>query len=168
MRQAITVQSPTVRPALLRPWTAPTLTIAVAAAAVMLLQPDPAPLLAASPVIKVHLGAAVLAFFLGVVMLASRKGATFHRRAGWLWAGLITLVAGSSLFITTITPGRWSYIHILTGLTLVMLPMALIAARRHNVKAHRKHMLGLFFGGMIIAGAFTFVPGRLMWQVFFG
>jgi uncharacterized membrane protein len=29
-------------------------------------------------------------------------------------------------------------------------------------------MTGNFLGGLIIAGAFTFAPGRLMWRVFFG
>jgi uncharacterized membrane protein len=29
-------------------------------------------------------------------------------------------------------------------------------------------MTGLFIGGLVIAGAFTFAPGRLMFRVFFG
>jgi uncharacterized membrane protein len=29
-------------------------------------------------------------------------------------------------------------------------------------------MLGLFFGALVIAGAFTFVPGRIMYKVAFG
>lgn len=29
-------------------------------------------------------------------------------------------------------------------------------------------MTGLFVGGLLIAGLFTFAPGRLMWQVVFG
>lgn len=33
---------------------------------------------------------------------------------------------------------------------------------------HRRMMTGLFIGGLVIAGALTFLPGRLMWQVFFG
>jgi uncharacterized membrane protein len=29
-------------------------------------------------------------------------------------------------------------------------------------------MTGLFVGGLLIAGAFAFLPGRLMWQIVFG
>jgi len=28
-------------------------------------------------------------------------------------------------------------------------------------------MTGMFTGGMLIAGLFTFLPGRLMWDLFF-
>jgi uncharacterized membrane protein len=34
--------------------------------------------------------------------------------------------------------------------------------------AHRHTMTGLFLFGRIVAGAFTFLPGRLMWRLFFG
>jgi uncharacterized membrane protein len=29
-------------------------------------------------------------------------------------------------------------------------------------------MTAMYLGGMVIAGAFTFVPGRLMWRVIMG
>jgi uncharacterized membrane protein len=29
-------------------------------------------------------------------------------------------------------------------------------------------MLGLYFGGILIAGGFTLIPGRLLHHVFFG
>ena len=45
---------------------------------------------------------------------------------------------------------------------------AVYAARRHRVAAHRRAMTGMFVGGLIVAGAFTFLPGRLMWAIFFG
>jgi uncharacterized membrane protein len=43
-----------------------------------------------------------------------------------------------------------------------------MAARRHMVANHRRHMLGLFLGALVIAGAFTFWPGRIMHAVVFG
>jgi uncharacterized membrane protein len=46
--------------------------------------------------------------------------------------------------------------------------MGVAFARRHNIRAHRRMMTGNFLFGLIVAGAFTFVPGRLMWRVFFG
>jgi uncharacterized membrane protein len=120
-----------------------------------------------SMVLKIHLLAAVIAFFLGLIMFLSRKGAPFHRAAGWVWVLLMATVAGSSLFLTGLNGTHYSYIHLLSGWTLIILPVAVIAARRHKVSSHRRSMTGLFLGAMVIAGAFTFLPGRLMWQIFF-
>ena len=39
------------------------------------------------------------------------------------------------------------------------------AARKHNVKAHQKGMKSLVFGALIVAGAFTVLPGRIMFEV---
>jgi len=33
---------------------------------------------------------------------------------------------------------------------------------------HRNSMVGLFVGALVIAGAFTFLPGRIMHAVVFG
>jgi uncharacterized membrane protein len=49
-----------------------------------------------------------------------------------------------------------------------MLVVAVLAARRHNVQRHRTTMLWLFAGALIIAGLFTFMPGRIMHAVVFG
>jgi uncharacterized membrane protein len=49
-----------------------------------------------------------------------------------------------------------------------MLPLAVLAARRHAVQRHQRAMMGLFFGALVIAGAFTLMPGRIMHTVVFG
>ncbi len=64
--------------------------------------------------------------------------------------------------------GPWSPIHLLAIYTLAMLPLGLYFARGHNVKGHQRTMLGLFLGALVIAGAFTLVPGRIMHKVMFG
>ena len=128
-----------------------------------------APLLDADPVIKLHAFAAMGAFALGVIQLAAPKGTLPHRTIGWIWVVLMTTIAGSSLFIHELRLwGPFSPIHLLSIFTLVMLPLAVLRARRHQVERHRKAMLGLFFGALVIAGAFTFVPGRIMYKVAFG
>jgi uncharacterized membrane protein len=119
-------------------------------------------------VIKAHVAAAVAAVALGGVMMVSRKGAKVHRAMGWTWSALMAAAAGASLFITGLNGDRWSFIHLLSGWTLFALPMALIAARRHNVALHRRTMMGLFYIGLLVTGAFTFLPGRIMWRLFFG
>jgi uncharacterized membrane protein len=128
-----------------------------------------APLLNAAPAIPVHAFAAMAAVALGVVQLAAPKGTLPHRTVGWIWVGLMAIVAASSFWIHEIRLlGPWSPIHLLSVMVLVMLPVAVIAARRHNVSRHRKTMIGMFVGGLIVAGLFTFVPGRIMHTVVLG
>jgi uncharacterized membrane protein len=72
------------------------------------------------------------------------------------------------LFIHTIRLwGPWSPIHLLSILVLVTLPLAVIHARRHDIAQHRMAMLMLFTGALVIAGGFTFLPGRIMHAVVF-
>src|SRR5437899_12542140 len=128
-----------------------------------------APLLAAPAVIQIHALAAFSAFSLGVVQLAAPKGPIPHRTFGWLWAGLMLAVVLSSFFIHEIRLwGPFSPIHVLSVFTLAMLPLAVWAARRHHVERHRRAMTSLFLGALVIAGAFTLLPGRIMHAVVFG
>jgi len=128
-----------------------------------------APLLQAEPVIQIHAFAAMSAFALGLIQFAAPKGTLPHRTIGWIWVALMTVIALSSFFIHGIKlVGPFSPIHLLSIFTLVMLPLAVLHARRHNVKRHRGAMIGIFVGALIIAGAFTLVPGRIMHAVAFG
>jgi uncharacterized membrane protein len=128
-----------------------------------------APLLDAPAIIQIHAFAAITAFAVGVVQLAAPKGTIPHRLIGWSWAALMLTVAVSSLFIHEIRLwGPWSPIHLLSILVLVILPLAVLHARRHDVRQHRKAMLMLFTGALVIAGGFTFLPGRIMHSVAFG
>jgi uncharacterized membrane protein len=128
-----------------------------------------APLLAAPAVIQVHAFAAMAAFALGVVQFAAPKGTIPHRLFGWSWVLLMLTVAISSFFIHTIRLwGPWSPIHLLSIFTLIMLTVAVLRARRHDVRRHQRAMLGLFVGALVIAGAFTLLPGRIMHAVVFG
>jgi uncharacterized membrane protein len=128
-----------------------------------------APLLAAVPAIPLHAFAAMAAFALGIVQFAAPKGTLPHRTIGWIWVLLMAAVALSSFWIHTIRlVGPFSPIHLLSIFTLVMLPLAVAHARRHAVERHRRAMLGLFVGALVIAGIFTFLPGRIMHAVVFG
>ena len=78
-------------------------------------------------------------------------------------------VAASSFWIHEIRLfGPLSPIHLLSIFTLIMLVLAVLHARRHNVSGHRKAMMSIFFGALVIAGLFTFLPGRIMHAVVFG
>jgi uncharacterized membrane protein len=128
-----------------------------------------APLLDASPAIQFHAFAAMAAFALGVVQFAAPKGTLPHRTIGFIWVALMIIVSVSAFFIHQIKLwGPWSPIHLLAIFTLIVLPVAVWRAHRHDVSNHRNAMLGLFAGALVIAGLFTFVPGRIMYHVAFG
>jgi uncharacterized membrane protein len=127
------------------------------------------PIIYASPEIQIHTATAVISFLIGASQFFQAKGTRQHRIAGWIWVGLMTIVSVSSLFInTTCTFGPFSVIHLLTLVTIVALPLGVIAARRHHISAHKRIMIILFTGALAIAGAFTFLPGRIMHDLAFG
>ena len=128
-----------------------------------------APLLNAAPVIQIHAFAAIGAFALGLVQLAAPKGTLPHRTIGWIWVALMAVIAVSSFWIHELRiVGPFSPIHLLSIFTLVMLPLAVMHARRHNVTRHKQAMIGIFTGALLVAGAFTFLPGRIMHAVALG
>jgi uncharacterized membrane protein len=128
-----------------------------------------APLLDAAPAIQIHAAAASAAFLLGLVQFAAPKGTLPHRAVGWIWVTLMAVVAVSAFFIHELRLwGPWSPIHLLAIVALVTLPLGVWHARNHRVPRHRTVMVSLFLGALVVAGLFTFVPGRLMHKVLFG
>ena len=130
--------------------------------------PNMALFTALSPVIKIHLLAALAALALGGVLMTVRKGRTFHRVAGWVWVSLVLVTAGATIFIRELNHGSWSWLHLFTGWVLLITPLAVFWAKRHDVRRHRRTMMGLFYGGFAINLAFAFIPGRTLWMMFFG
>jgi uncharacterized membrane protein len=128
-----------------------------------------APLLDAVPQIPIHAFAAMTAFVLGIVQFAAPKGTLPHRTLGWIWVALMATVAVSSFWIHQIRLiGPWSPIHLLSIFTLTMLPLAVWRAHTHRVADHRRIMILLFTGALVVAGLFTLLPGRIMHVVVFG
>ena len=130
---------------------------------------NPAPLLDAAAPIPLHALAAFAAAGLGAVQLWRPKGGRLHRRLGYLWVALIAGVAISGLFIHELRMvGPFSPIHILSLLTLASLWVAISRARRRDIAGHRRVMILLFWLALVLTGAFTFWPGRVMHMVLFG
>lgn len=119
-------------------------------------------------VVHMHVYAALTALLIGTVILLRPKGRGFHKALGWTWVIAMGITAVSSLFITGNNGNHWSFIHLLSGWTIIGLPMAIYAIRNRKVETHRRAMTGMFVGGLIVAGALTFIPGRLMFETFFG
>src|SRR5215471_4971100 len=114
-----------------------------------------APLLDAAPAIPLHAFAAMAAFALGVVQFAAPKGTLPHRTLGWIWVTLMLVVALSSFWIHGMRlVGPFGPIHLLSILTLVMVPLAVWKAHNHDVGAHRRIMISLFLGALLVAGLF--------------
>lgn len=126
------------------------------------------PLLDASAAIQIHAAAAVLAFLLGGIVLFRRKGDRLHRMGGRIWVGLMLVVCLSSFFIHTIRLwGPWSPIHLLSVGTLVSLAWGVGLARVRRIMEHKRTMQSTYAGALVLAGFFTFMPGRIMFEVFF-
>ena len=124
------------------------------------------PLLAAPQPIPPHAILAFVALALGIWQLVASKGTPRHRAVGWIWVGTMAFVATSGFFIHSLRVfGAWSPIHILSFVTLGYLCYGVAKARRGEVAAHRRTMLALFWLALVVTGAFTFLPGRVMWQV---
>ena len=75
----------------------------------------------------------------------------------------MAVTASSTFFIHEIKLiGDFSPIHLLSIYVLFGSWQAIAAARRHDIPAHRGHVAGMYLGGIVVAGVFTLLPGRLM------
>ena len=119
-----------------------------------------------------HLATVVPAFFLGALQLLRRKGTPAHRLIGKIYMLLMLATAVITLMMPAEVGPRFlshfGFIHIFSLMALFGVPSAYIAARRGNIKAHRGAMIGLYIGGILIAGAFAFSPGRMLHAWLFG
>lgn len=132
-----------------------------------------APLLHAPLAVQFHVATVVPAALIGTWQIFfSRKGAPLHRALGWIYLVLMAVTALSTLWVHELMPGGpffgFSPIHLLIPITFLAIFNAIRAARRHDIARHRYSMVVLYVSGILIAGAFTFVPGRIMHAVVFG
>ncbi|CUB03779.1 DUF2306 domain-containing protein [Marinomonas fungiae] len=113
-----------------------------------------------------HLATVIPPFLIGAFILLAKKGTPRHKRLGKLYMVFMMLTAIISLLMPAqIGPtllGHFGFIHLFSMLVLLCIPLGLIAIRRNNLRAHIGNMIGVYLGGIIIAGAFAFMPGRLL------
>ncbi len=134
-----------------------------------------------TPVIAVHLTAALAALALGPVALWARRGhgrpgaaaprPRLHRAAGYAWVSMMVLAALSALFIRDRNlPNLAGYtpIHLLVPFTLGALVLAFRALARGDVRTHRKAMLQTYLGACVAAGLLTLLPSRTLGQLVWG
>ncbi len=118
-----------------------------------------------------HLATILPAFAIGTVLLLRTNGTPAHRQLGKIYLLLMMVTGTVTLFMPAEVGPKWlghfGFIHFFSLLTLVSVPVAYFAARRGDIKTHRANMIGLYVGGILIAGTFTLMPGRLLNQWLF-
>ena len=111
-------------------------------------------LMQAPAAIQIHLATVLPAFAIGTYQVFfSVKGSPLHRALGFVYLAL------TAFFIRSVGHGSLTAIHLFIPLTLFGVISALWTARNGNIAGHRRAMLGLYFGGLIFAGALALVPG---------
>lgn len=114
--------------------------------------------------LAIHLATVVPAIPLGAWVLMGRKGSARHRLLGKIWLALMVVAAVSAIWIRHLNDGGFSAIHLLVPVVLVASWRAVASARAGNIAAHKRGLLLLFVGGLLVPAVTAFVPGRLMWM----
>ena len=128
-----------------------------------------------TPLIAVHMTAAITATVLGPFAMWARLGMTkrpkLHRAFGYVWVTMMIVAATSAIFIRSNIGLKWhgfSPIHILIIVTFAMLILAFRALAKSNIVGHRKYMVRLYIGACLVAGGFALSPerylGSLLWN----
>ncbi|MEY4677111.1 MAG: hypothetical protein RLZZ470_1618 [Pseudomonadota bacterium] len=132
-----------------------------------------------TPLIAVHMTAAIGAVVIGPFALWARMGSTqrpwLHRAMGSAYATLMLLAAVSACFILDFNLPNFhglTVIHVLIPVTLVSLWVAFRAIARKDFVTHRITMQCLYVGACLVAGGFTLLPsrylGNLIWHAWLG
>lgn len=128
-----------------------------------------------TPLIAVHMSAALAAVALGPVALWARRGRTqrpvLHRAAGYAWVTLMVATAVTAVFIRDFDlPNIAGYtpIHLLVPVTLGSLVVAFRHLARGNIAGHRLWMQLLYLTACIVAGVFTLLPNRYLGRLVLG
>ena len=113
--------------------------------------------------IVTHVVGALTSVVLGGYQVWRRpKGDTRHRLLGRTWVVLILWTAISSFWIRQINEGAFSWLHVLSVVTLVTVTLGVVNAVRGNVTGHRGNMVGSWLGACGAMVAAVAVPGRMI------
>lgn len=131
-----------------------------------------------TPLIAVHMTAALTAIAIGPVALWARKDLhpinqrpKLHRAFGYAWVTMMLMTAISAIFIRDYRlPNIAGYtpIHVFVAVTFYYLFRAFQYLAQSNIAGHRKAMQTLYISACLIAGAFTLLPGRYLGNLVFG
>ena len=113
-----------------------------------------------------HLATILPAFLIGTFLFFVHKGTPMHKLWGRLYMILILLTGAITLFMPAkVGPslfGHFGFIHLFSISVFYSVPAANFAIRKGRIRLHRSIMIGLYVGGLLIAGSFAFMPGRML------
>ncbi|WP_392544759.1 DUF2306 domain-containing protein [Oryzobacter telluris] len=112
--------------------------------------------------IVTHVVAALASVLLGVVQLVRRKGDQRHRHLGRVWVVLMVWSAVSSFWIRHLRDGAFSWLHVLSLVTLVTVSLGVWRIRRGDVQGHRGNMVGSWLGSGIAMVFAMAMPDRML------
>ena len=163
------------RPAMRRVLVATSIAILIAVAIAVLLPTAPSDIPAAPAwqpsgvyltLAYLHFATIAPCFLIGIWVLLRRKGTPVHKLLGRIYVVLISFSSVvAAAMPAALGPRLWNhfgFIHLFCVVVFVSVPLAIWAIRRGNVRMHANTMLGMFFGGILIAGTFALMPGRLL------
>lgn len=132
-------------------------------------------------IIYVHGFFALAAIPVGLYIFFKKKGTKQHRFIGRVWVSFLFIVSFTALFITSpmtdsvFDPRFYSWIHLLIPFTAGNLIYSVLSIRKFkktklekHKNAHIRSMVGVYFGALLVAGAFTLMPGRMFHEIIFG
>ncbi|MBR56375.1 hypothetical protein CMK19_21725 [Candidatus Poribacteria bacterium] len=126
-------------------------------------------------IIYAHATLALLAVPLGLFILLTKKGTRQHKMLGQIWVIFLILVSLTAIFIQAINPGQYSWVHLFIPFTLVSLIYSIWSIKKYKKTkierykySHMYSMIGVYVGALLIAGAFTLMPGRFFHHILFG
>lgn len=113
-----------------------------------------------------HLATVLPAFALGTWLMFRRKGTPAHQLLGKVYLSLMLATAVTTLFMSAqVGPALFHHfglIHLLSLNVIYSVPVAYFAARRGDILTHKRNMIGLYVFGLLVAGSFALMPGRLL------
>tara|TARA_Y100000389_G_scaffold119435_1_gene116598 strand:+ start:572 stop:958 length:387 start_codon:yes stop_codon:yes gene_type:complete len=126
-------------------------------------------------IIYIHAALALLAIPLGLYIFIKKKGTKNHKILGRTWVIVLIIVSLTAIFIQTINPEQYSLIHLLIPYTIGSLIYSIwnikkfkkTKIERYKI-AHMHSMIGVYIGALLIASAFTLMPGRFFHEIIFG
>jgi uncharacterized membrane protein len=126
-------------------------------------------------VVYIHAFFALTAVPLGLYIFLTKKGTTKHKFFGRIWVAWLLTISLTAIFIQEISPGQYSFIHLLIPLTIGTLIHSIWSIRKfkktHLQKYKKWHMISMinvYIGALVLAGLFTLMPGRLFYKILFG
>ena len=120
----------------------------------------------------IHLATVVPCFFIGTMLLLMKRGTTIHKDLGKVYMVLMLVTAMVTIFMPAQVGPRvlnhFGWIHSFSFFTIYTVPTSYIAIKKGKIQTHKRKMILLYFGAIVLAGGFTLAPGRYLHEVFFG